>query len=220
MIHLITADQVDKDLFYTGPDLSNFDGDIQADPDLGRIRFKDHVVCSGSIFFAHKTGITTEGSIVASNGPIDIGCGIRAMGKVSSGSHILAGAGILAGNGLFAQGFIKATQSIISWGGIRAGNLRCGENIFSAKYIVAYNIQSSRSIRAGEHISCGGDIRAALSIHAGLNIDCNNLYAGLRIFAGICSFHLPSEEEQAIRCKELKHGQIAHGKLYERAPTT
>jgi len=52
-----------------------------------------------------------------------------------------------------------------------------------------------------------------LGIQAGLTITCTILTAKFRIFAGLCIWKIPKEEETEIRCEKLESGSIFFGKL-------
>jgi len=151
--HIITKEQLSESGEYIGPDLSAFDGHIEAEKNLGDVRFAQTVSAAGYIYFKAGSGI-------------EAGWGIEA------GEGIEAGRGIKAGSGIEAE-----------WG-IKAGS----------------------GIKAGEGIKAGG------GIEAGLSIVCKWIY-GLRIFAGLCLWKIPLQEEMEIRCGEVKKGVICFGNL-------
>ena len=68
-------------------------------------------------------------------------------------------------------------------------------------------IEAGWGIEAGEGIKAGGGIKA------GLSIVCKTLSAGVRIFAGLAIWKIPSSEEMEIRCEELLRGEVAFGEL-------
>ena len=83
--YTITKNDLDKDNFYVGEtDLTNFDGQIESDPDLGTVKFKDGLKAKFGIWF-------------------DRGSGIKAGWEIEAGGEIKAGAGIKAGSGIAAR---------------------------------------------------------------------------------------------------------------------
>jgi uncharacterized protein (DUF342 family) len=92
---------------------------------------------------------------------------------------------------IFVTGYIKASDSIKASGSIKAGG----------------------SIEAGGYIEAGNSIIAGNSIEAGFTIACEQLSAKLRIFAGICTWKIPTDDEMLITCEKLVSGIIAFGKL-------
>lgn len=81
------------------------------------------------------------------------------------------------------------------------------ERIVSAGRIVAL---------AGSGIEAGLGIKAGWDIEAGLGITCKKqLSSELRIFAGLCLWRKPKEEELKITCGILVKGDICFGELVE-----
>jgi len=80
-------------------------------------------------------------------------------------------------------------------------------------------IEAGCGIKAGDGIEAGCDIKAGYGIEAGcgikagLSIICKWISSKLRIFAGLCIWRQPTEEETTITCEEVKEGTIAFGKL-------
>lgn len=99
---------------------------------------------------------------------------------------ICAGANIIIGEGTA----IKSGEGIKAGHGIEAGE----------------GIKAGRGIEAGRGIKAGWGIEAGLSIK-GTWIDCK-----LRIFAGMVSDRLPTEEETAIS-GIIRSGTVAFGKV-------
>ena len=65
----IKKEHLDKDNFYVGKeDLSNYQGHIEAQENLGTIRFKNSLRSSGNIYFRAGSGIEAGEGIVASGG--------------------------------------------------------------------------------------------------------------------------------------------------------
>lgn len=76
--------------------------------------------------------------------------------------------------------------------------------------------KAGSGIKAGEGIKAGWGIEAGLGIKAGLSVSCKTiLNIGLRIFAGLCLWKTPSDEEMEIRCGKLEHGEVCYGNLIE-----
>lgn len=94
------------------------------------------------------------------------------------------------------------------------GYVNVGGRIESAKTLIAgRGIKAGDGIEAGWSIKAGRGIKAGWSIKAGLSIKAKFLDIGLRIFAGLCLWKNPNEEETYITCEELRNGEIAYGKL-------
>lgn len=77
--------------------------------------------------------------------------------------------------------------------------------------------KAGSGIEAGAGIKAGDGIEAGWGIEAGLSITAEWVSAGLRIFAGICSWRLPEPGEDEIRA-ELRGGTIGFGKHVPPAP--
>lgn len=213
--HVITKTDLDADNFYIGDfDPEHFNCNLEADGDLGRIKFKRDLRVQGHIDFPERTGIEVLGDIEARGGSITVGCGIIATGTIDASKNIKAGSGIQAGHVIRGED-ISAGRSIISTREITAyGSLTAGEGIFSGRSIFAERtISCGRGITAGEVLSSRANISAGQGIQAGFYISCNDLSSELRIFAGICRFRLPRPEEMEIRVKKLVRGEIAFGTL-------
>jgi len=71
-------------------------------------------------------------------------------------------------------------------------------------------IKAGSGIKAGRGIEAGEGIEAGWGIEAGANISVK-----LRIFAGLIMWRKPKDEEMIIKCKRLKSGEVAYGKLIE-----
>ena len=64
--HIITRDQLDSDNNYIGKtSLSNFDGHIEAEENLGYIKFANTISAKGYIYFKAGTGIEAGDGIKA-----------------------------------------------------------------------------------------------------------------------------------------------------------
>lgn len=100
------------------------------------------------------------------------------------------------------------------------GKIESKKTITTKKNLIAgydieagYGIEAGCGIEAGDGIKAGDGIEAGCGIKAGLSIVCKWIKARLRIFAGICIWRNPTEEETTITCEEVKDGTIAFGKL-------
>ena len=184
---IIGKNQLNENNEYIGSeDLSEFNGNIKIEANLGWVKFKC-ISASGNIVSAAGTGIEAVWGIKAGLG-IEAGAGIEAGWSIKAGWGIKAGLGIEAGTGIKAGAGIKAGWSI------EAGN----------------------SIEAGTGIKAGNSIEAGAGIKAGLSISCKkSLSSNLRIFAGICIWEIPTEEDLEITCGRLDAGEICHGNLIE-----
>ena len=80
------------------------------------------------------------------------------------------------------------------------------------------DIKAGWGIKAGEGIEAGWGIKAGWGIEAGLKISAKWITAKLRIFAGLCLWRIPTEEETEVAA-ELREGVIAFGKHVEPAKT-
>jgi hypothetical protein len=88
--YIITKKDLDKENFYIGKtDLSDFAGHIESEENLGRVRFKTYLRCTGRVLFRAGSGISAGG-------------GISAGWSISAGDSISAGWGISAGGGISA----------------------------------------------------------------------------------------------------------------------
>jgi len=120
--------------------------------------------------------------IVTGGLSVDVGVWLRVRGRIKAGEGIEAGSGIKAGEGIEAGSDIKA-----GWG-----------------------IEAGSGIKAGWDIKAGSGIEAGWGIEAGSGISAKWVGAALRIFAGLCSWRLPTEVECEIRA-EVRGGTVAHG---------
>jgi hypothetical protein len=130
-------------------------------------------------------------------------------GSIEASDSIEAGGYIEAGGSIKADGYIKASYYIKAGGSIKA------DGFIEA----SYSIEASDSIEAGGYIKAGGSIKtdgyikAGYSIEAGLNIVCKKLSTNLRIFAGVCTWKTPNDDEMMITCEELVKGIVCFGQL-------
>lgn len=185
----ITREHLDKDNYYIGPDVSNYDGDIVLEAGLGKVKFKNGVSASGSIIAKRGTGIIAKGSIEADGG-------IKADGNILSSESIEAGESIESGASVVAGTDIEAGDSIQAGWVILAGR----------------NILAKHAIDADGSIEARGSIKSGKGIRAGLFIDCKTLSAGLPISAGTSTWTTPEKEQTQIRCEKL-YGRVACGEL-------
>jgi hypothetical protein len=202
----ITKSDLDADNFYKGA--SNFDGHVEADENLELVKFKSSFTALGYIYFKAGSGIEAGEGIEAGWGikageGIEAGWGIEAGLGIEAGSGIKAGEGIEAGLGIEAGSGIKAGEGIEAGGGIEAGlGIEAGSGIKAG-----WGIEAGEGIKAGEGIEAGG------GIEAGLSIICKTISAKFRIFAGLCIWKLPEQNETEIKTEELISGTIAFGNL-------
>ena len=173
----------DKNEYIGKEDLTDFNGNIETDENLGRVLF--YILCvKGRILFKAGCGIEAGWGIKA-------GCGIEVGWGIEAGCGIEAGDGIKAGWGIEAGDGIKAGCGIEAGDGIKAG---CG-------------------IEVGWGIKAGCGIEAGDGIKAGWGITCTTLFSKLRIFAGLCIWRNPTKGERSIKCDELVGGEICYGNL-------
>ena len=91
-------------------DVSNFDGHIEIEGNLGYTHFAS-IKANGHIWVEAGSGIKAGGGIKAGEG-IEAGWGIKAGGGIKAGSGIEAGEGIEAGWGIEAGLSITCTLSL------------------------------------------------------------------------------------------------------------
>jgi hypothetical protein len=109
---LITKEHLDDENYYIGKkDVTNFDGNITIDKNLGLVRFKKSIILNGTLVARAGTGIKAGYGIEAGYG-IKAGYGIEAGYGIKAGDGIEAGTGIKAGWGIEAGYGIKAGLSI------------------------------------------------------------------------------------------------------------
>ena len=71
-------------------------------------------------------------------------------------------------------------------------------------------------IVAKKGISVDTFLLSGRGIEAGFSIFCKkHLSSGLRIFAGVCTWKIPSDEERMITCQKLIRGEVCYGILKE-----
>ena len=98
------------------------------------------------------------------------------------------------------------TADVTDW----IGSIEIAANLGWVRF--SGGLRASFSIRAmpGSGIDAGEGIEAVWGIKAGLGIEAKWISSGLRIFAGLCNWRLPTAEEMQIRA-ELRSGTIAFG---------
>jgi hypothetical protein len=94
-------------------DVTDFDGAIEIEADLGLVRFRAFLRATKHIKAAAGSGIKAGGGIEAGEG-IEAGWGIKAGGGIEAGEGIKAGSGIEAGEGIKAGSGIKAGLRIFA----------------------------------------------------------------------------------------------------------
>jgi hypothetical protein len=191
-------------------DLSECESNIEIDAHLGCVKFPA-LKSKGSITALAGTGIKTDQALEVGGGiksdlGISAGAGIRAGkgihcgGDIKAGESIEAGWAIFAGEGIEASKDVKAGTTIRAGTGINAGG----------------NIEAGAGIMAGWRIKAGANIKAGEGIGAGLAVECKGkLIVKYRVFAGLCLWRSPTEEEKRIVCSKFEGGMIAHGTLLE-----
>jgi len=173
-------------------------GNLEIDNNLGYVHFR-FLNISGYIFAQAGSGIKAGEGIKAGDG-IEVGSGIKAGWGIEAGGGIEAGSGIKAGSGIEAGEGIE-----VGWG------IKAGEGIE-----VGWGIKAGSGIEAGRGIKAGWGIEAGGGIEAGMFIKCKLLLnINLRIFAGLCLWREPKEEELLIECGRLEKGTICFGNLKE-----
>ena len=73
-------------------------------------------------------------------------------------------------------------------------------------------IEAGEGIKAGEGIEAGWGIEAGSGIEAGFSILAQVVIARLRIFAGLCLWRLPRDEEKQVRAKHIE-GELCFGEF-------
>ena len=99
------------------------------------------------------------------------------------------------------------------------GYVRFSGNVKAKGYILAKagsGIKAGWGIEAGSGIEAGWGIEAGDGIEAGWFVKCKlKLNIGLRIFAGLCLWREPTEDEMKIECGKLVKGKVCYGNLIE-----
>lgn len=92
-----------------------------------------------------------------------------------------------------------------------AGNIEIEAGLGYVRFAGRVSAAGCIIAKAGSGIKAGY-IEAGLGIKAGGGIE-----AGFRIFAGICTWRIPTDAERAITCARLIAGEVAYGTLVETA---
>jgi len=179
-----------------------------------RYELKGDLISDEDIKIELDMNLYVSGSTEAGWG-ITAGCGIEAGWGITAGDGIEAGCGIEAGWGITAGDGIEAGWGITAGDGITAGcGIEAGDGIEAGWGITAGDgITAGCGIEAGDGIEAGWGITAGDGITAGLTITAKWLDIGLRIFAGLCLWKIPSEEKTMINVEEIKNGEVCYGKL-------
>lgn len=163
--YTITLADVDKgegrENRYIGKtDLSDFRGDIAAEPGLGLVSFDKPLMAEGDITFHRGSGIVAAATV-------------RAKGTIDVDAALVSRQNIYAGRGLFAD-VLYARYGIESGrdiyvprdSAITAGfDIRAAGDIVGGKIAAAFGIVAGGQVRADEFIrSMGGDIVGAQGI--------------------------------------------------------
>jgi len=186
-------------------DLTNFEGNLEVEPNLGRLKFTS-IEVSGYIWIETGNWIETDGSIKAGDS-ITVGGSIETGGSIKAGGWVEAYGQITAdGSIIEARGWIKAGTSIKASGSIEAGGW----------------IEAGGSIEAGGWIEAGGSIKAGDSIgaktggiRAGLQVTCKGLLKfKLRLFAGTSPYSWRAGADKSVTCGKLE-GNVVYGDVIE-----
>ena len=150
-------------------------------------------------YYKPSAGLNVDGHIQmdAGLGMVRFRADVKATHSIlaASGTGIRAGLGIRAGCGIDAGWGIRAAWGIDAGWGIRAGR----------------GIKAGSGIDAGWGITAGDVIKAGLGIRAGLQIYAQKtISAKMRIFAGVCTWKMPSPEEMTITAAHID-GIVAYG---------
>ena len=134
---------------------------------------------------------------------------LKFKGSINTTKSIVA----LSGSGIEAGSCIEAGEGIEAGSGIKAGScIKAGWDIEAGSCIKA-----GEGIEAGEGIKAGWDIKASWGIEAGEGIEAGwgieageGIISKLRIFAGLCLWRKPKEEEMQIKAK-IVEGEVCFG---------
>jgi len=167
-------------------------------PAAGSIRKDEHgkltyTITSADLdaggYYRHLESLCFDGNVEIADG----------LGWVRFRGSLFAARDIHAGHG----------SGIEAAGGIYAGlSLRAGLGICAGDSITAL----VGEIRASGVIVAGRAIVARYNIMAGLSIKAQSIHCGLRIFAGLCAWAMPTKAEETICAQEIK-GKVAYGKV-------
>lgn len=110
---------------------------------------------------------------------------------------------------LDADNFYIGAANVSDWSGHIEIAADLGVVNFKARLMARGRIVAE----AGTGIKAGLGIEAGWGIEAGLSISCKVIASGLRIFAGLCLWRLPTAEEKKVRCERIDRGEVAFGEL-------
>lgn len=160
-------------------DVTDYDGHIEIDANLGWVRFAQSIRADGRILALAGTGI-------------EAGMFIEAGWSIKAGTSIKAGMDIKAGGNIKARTSIKA-----GWGIKARGNIEAGTSIEAGESIEAGGgIKTETGIKAGLSITCKLSLVATATIFAGVcywrradesekTITCAKLEGGATVEYGI-----------------------------------
>ena len=135
----ITKADLNADNFYK-EDYIDFNGHIEIEENLGRVKFKKGIKAKGFIFIKAGSGIKAGRGIEAGLG-IEAGWGIKAGLGIEAGRGIKAGLGIEAGRGIEAGLGIEAGWGIKAGSGIKAGEgIKAGLSVI-CKSVLKFSYQ-------------------------------------------------------------------------------
>lgn len=92
------------------------------------------------------------------------------------------------------------------------GHIEIAADLGTVMFRATLSAAGHISALAGSGIKAGDGIEAGWCIKAGLSIEAESVSARLRIFAGLCSWRMPTPLEMQIRA-QLHSGTIAYGTL-------
>lgn len=151
-------------------DVSNYDGNIEIDGNLGYVKFVSikatgHILAKAGSGIEAGEGIKAGWSIKAGLG-IEAGYGIKAGDGIEAGWGIKAGSGITAGSGIEAGDGITAGSGITAGDGIKAGlGITSFYSWVKAKLAISFNEKCTLS--AGIFSTNGEQVIEAQEIKGG-----------------------------------------------------
>jgi hypothetical protein len=131
---LITADHI-KNGLYVGPDLSDFDGNVEFAADLGWVKIDAAIRVSGCL-------------VIKAGTSIEAGDLIKAGGLIKAGDWIEAGDRIEAGDWIEAGGWIEAKKGISAGLWIAAKTVSANLKIFVGICVWRETLPEERQLRA------------------------------------------------------------------------
>ena len=185
--YTITKEDINCNREFVACDLSNYDGNIICEMNLGIIKFKN-IFATGFIYFQAGSGIESENSAIA-------------------GKSLEVCSGIEVEKNIYAKRSIKSRGTMTA----KEGSILSDTLIDTTGALIAgKDIVGKKGIRADFEIEAGNKIKSGKSLHSGLWIKSKKIYVKQRIFAGLCSWKKPTDEEKTIH-GEIKEGTVEYG---------